>query len=147
MNVHRENDGTYVVSLMRGDLLRESIEGLAVRENIVAAQLSAIGAVEDPELGCYLLEKKEYLRRTFPGILELVSLQGNLTLKDGRPFLHAHIAVSGEDFVVFGGHLFEAKAGVVVELFIRPLSTPLPRILCEEIGLARWEPGGTEPKT
>ena len=142
MKFHRESDGTLVVALMRGDRLREHIEGLAARHGVQAARVHAIGAVEDAELGCYVLADKKYLRKVFPGILELVSLQGNVTLKDGKPFLHAHVVVSGEDFAAFGGHLFDARVGVVVELFIRPLATPLPRIMCDEVGLAAWEPGG-----
>lgn len=143
MKIHREKDGTCVVSLMRGDAIRAIVEDLAAKAGIVAARVTAIGAVETPELGYYRLDTKEYVRRTFPGILELVSLNGNITLRDGKPFLHAHVAVSGEDFAVYGGHLFDAKAGVVVEMFITPLETPIPRIMCDEIGLARWEPGET----
>lgn len=141
MKTHREQDGTLVVSLVRGDAVRANIESLAASEGIAAARVTAIGAVEAPELGYYRLDEKRYVKRTFPGIMELVSLEGNLTLKDGKPFLHAHVAVSGEDFGVFGGHLFDAKAGVVVEMFVVPLATPLPRVMCDEIGLARWEPG------
>lgn len=51
--------------------------------------------------------------------------------------------LGGPDFRTLGGHLFQAKTGVVVEVFVTPLQDPLPRMLCEEIGLPRWEPGST----
>lgn len=138
---HRtEHDGRMIVSLERGDALRASVEGLATRAGVVGAELSAIGAVEDPELGYYDLDAREYVRRTFPGRWELASFLGNLTLKERKPFLHAHVVISGRDFAAFGGHLFDAKVAVVVELFLRPLPRPLSRFECEEIGLARWEP-------
>lgn len=140
MKTRCTNTGVWIVSLERGDAIRESVEGLAKRQGIGAAKIEAVGAVEDAELGFYRLAEKRYVRKTFGGILELVSLQGNLTLKDGEPFLHAHVAISGEDFFVHGGHLFDAKAGVVIEMFITPFAPPLPRIMCDEIGLARWEP-------
>ncbi|HTM68793.1 MAG TPA: PPC domain-containing DNA-binding protein [Candidatus Binatia bacterium] len=145
MKFRRETGGTLVVSLERGDAMRASIEALAAAENVPSARLTAIGAVEDAELGFYDLGRKEYLRRSFPGILELVSLEGSITVKDGKPFLHAHVAISGPDFAVHGGHLFDAKAGVVVELFIIPLERPLLRVMCDEIGLARWEPDQERP--
>ncbi len=141
MKVHREKDGTFVVSLMRGETIRASIETLAVKEGIVGAQVSGIGAVEDPELGYYMLDKKEYAHHIFPGIFELLSFDGNVTLRDDRPFLHTHPIISGPDLKAFGGHFFDARVGVVVELFLTPLATPLRRIMCDEIGLARWEPG------
>ncbi len=143
MKYRRERDGRLIVSLERGDDLRAEVERLAIREKIVAAELSAIGAIENPELGFYDLPKKEYVRKPFSGIWEVVSLQGNLTLRDGTPFLHAHIAISGNDFHVFGGHLFDGHAGVVIEMIVHPLEIPLHRLPCEEIGLARWEPNHT----
>lgn len=140
MKFRRETGGTLVVSLEKGDPLRSSIESLAAAENVPSARVTAIGAVEDAELGFYDLGRKEYLRRSFPGILELVSLEGSITVKDGKPFLHAHVAIAGSDFIAHGGHLFDARSGVVIELFILPLERPLVRVMCDEIGLARWEP-------
>ena len=141
MKVTRESDGRYVVALEYGDSIRECIEGLASDENIVGAKLSAIGAIRDPELGAYDLETQTYTRQSFPGIWELVSLQGNITLLDGKPFMHAHILICGHDFKVMGGHLFDAEVAVVFECFMEPVATPLKRIPCAAIGLARWEPG------
>ena len=124
MKVHRDPTGAYVVSLARGDDLRSSLESLAAEEQIPGAKVSAIGALEDPELGCYDLPSKTYDHRTFPGIYELVSLSGNLTLLEGKPFLHAHVAISGHDYAVYGGHLFDSKIGVVAEVFVEPVDTP-----------------------
>jgi predicted DNA-binding protein with PD1-like motif len=140
MKIHEETSGLLVVSLARGDDVRSSVEGLADERGIVGARLSAIGAVEDPELGYYDLSEKTYLRSAFPGMWELVSFEGNLSLLDGRPFMHAHAAIGGPDWSTRGGHLFEARVGVVMELFIEPLEAPLPRIMCPAIGLPRWEP-------
>lgn len=137
----QEEDGRVVVSLERGEAIRENVESLATELGLVAAKVSAIGALETPELGCYELDDREYLRREFDGIWELLSLEGNISLLDGEPFLHAHVSISGHDFSVKGGHLFDSRVGVVVEMFIEPLDTPLPRIPCEAIGLPRWEPG------
>ncbi len=136
-----EDDGRVIVSLERGETLRDTIESLAAELGIQAARISAIGALENPELGCYELDDREYLHRTFEGIYELVSLEGNISLLDGEPFLHAHVAISGPDFQVQGGHLFDARVGVVVEMFVEPCDGPLPRMYCDAIGLARWEPG------
>lgn len=144
MKMRRESNGIYVVSLERGDDLRGCVEKLALDADIVGARVTAIGGVENPELGCYELSKREYLRKTFDGIYELVSLDGNITIKDGKPFLHAHVVISGTDFVAYAGHLFDCKVGLVAEMFIDPLGAPLARLMCEDIGLARWEPLGVK---
>lgn len=143
MQYRKEISGLYVVSLERGEFIRSTIEGLCVKEGIRGAMLSGIGALEDPELGFYRLNLRNYDHRTFQGIFELVSLQGNITLKDDKPFMHVHVAIGDEDFQVFGGHLFDARVGVVVELFLTQLERPLLRLPCEDIGLPRWEPNAS----
>lgn len=142
MKFHRETDGRLVVSLTRGEPVRASLEQLALEQGLVAAQVSAIGALEDPELGCWDLEQKVYHKRLMPGVWELLSLQGNLSLHEEKPFLHAHVLLSGADYTALGGHFFESRVGVVLEMFVLPYPTPLPRRFCPELGLPRWEPGG-----
>lgn len=133
-------DGSHriVISLERGDDLRSSVEGLAEALGVVGASVSAIGALEDPELGYFHRDRLEYERQAFPGMWELLHLGGNLALLDGRPFLHAHVALGGPDFAVIGGHLFEARVGVVAEIFLDPLASPIDRRPDPELGLATW---------
>lgn len=146
---HRvEPDGGIVANLDVGDSFRESVEGLCGELGVWGAQVSAIGAFEAPELGCWDVGSRTYDRRTFDGVWELVSLSGNITRRVDvaypaaaaeRPFLHAHVAISGHDYSVVGGHLFDGTCGVVVEVFIRPLSGPLDRDYDDGIGLPCWQ--------
>ena len=138
MKVRKDPKGTLIVGLERGDDVRASVEALAQKEGIACARVSAIGAVEGAELGYYDLQRKEYLRKTFAGIWELVTLEGNITLKDSRPFLHAHVSIAGADYELRGGHLFDARVAVVVEMFIDIFSEPLPRRYQEDVGLPCW---------
>ena len=142
MKYHREADGRLVLSLARGDALRSNVETLCAAHGVQGARVSAIGALEDPEIGWWDLDNLKYHKQVFPGIWELLSLDGNVTMVDGKPYLHVHTAISGHDYAVKGGHLFDSKVGVVVEMFIEPVPTPLPRAFCDAIGLNRWEPGG-----
>ncbi|MHB2020178.1 MAG: PPC domain-containing DNA-binding protein [Candidatus Xenobia bacterium] len=142
MKVHQEQDGRLVISIARGEMLREQVEGVAARYGVKSARVWAIGALEDPEIGWWELPPgSTYHKQVFPGVWELLSLDGNITWWNDRPFLHVHTAISGHDFKVLGGHLFDARVGVTVEMFMDPLATPLPRSFCADIGLPRWEPG------
>lgn len=142
--------GVIIANLELGDSFRHSIETLCQELDIWGARVTAIGAFKDPELGCWDVDTRIYDHRTFAGVWELVSLSGNITRRvdadypdDGgaaRPFLHAHVAISGHDYRVMGGHLFDATCGVVVETFIRPLSDPLDRDYDDAIGLPCWIP-------
>lgn len=137
MQVRHEANGLFVVSLKRGDDICTKLGELAEHEKIVGASVAAIGAIEDPELGFYKLERKEYIRKVFKGNWELVSFLGNISLKDGKPFLHAHVSISDNNFTVVGGHFFDARVAAVVEMFIIRTGT-LRRVNCEDIGLHCW---------
>ena len=69
---------------------------------------------------------------------ELVSCQGNVTLKDGRPFVHAHVTISDHSMRTRGGHLFEATVSAVGEFFLRRVDSSVHRKLDEDIGLPTW---------
>ena len=81
-------------------------------QSIINGQLSGIGAIKEIEVGAYDLAQKEYVTKKFDEIWELTSYQGNVLLKDGEPFIHAHITISNHSMDVKGGHLFEAQVGV-----------------------------------
>lgn len=144
MKIRKETSGLIRISLERGDDVIGSIERVALDHGVYGATVRAIGAVEDPQLGYYRLGAREYLRKDFPGIWELAPLIGNITLKDGRPFLHAHVTIGGEDFVARCGHLFSARTGVVVEAEMM-FGEPLVRLMCDGVGLHRWEPQEPAP--
>jgi len=43
---------------------------------------------------------------------------GNISLKDGNPFMHLHGTFSDKDFNVVGGHFFHGIISVTGEFFI-----------------------------
>lgn len=140
MRARRDDSGIFIVHLERGDTVRKSLEGFAAEHGIEGARVTAIGAVENAELACYDLPTQTYDTRVFSGIYELLSGDGNITRKDGRPFLHMHVSISGHDYVAYGGHLMDAAVGVVMEVFVDPLASPIERGHCAAVGLAVWQP-------
>lgn len=139
MKVRKEASGLFKISLERGDEVNSCIERVAEEYDIHGATVRAIGAIENPELGYYRLRERTYIRDEFPGIWELSPLIGNISMKDGKPFLHAHVTIGGPDFIARCGHLFTGKTGVVVEVEMMP-GEPMIRLMCDDIGLHRWEP-------
>ena len=49
--------------------------------------------------------------------VELLSLIGDVTLKDGEPLVHAHAVIGKKDGTAHGGHLLKAKVRQHVKLF------------------------------
>ena len=113
----------------------ETLTKFCKSQNIINGQISGIGAIKEIDFGAYDLENKKYIRQDFDNLWELTSFQGNIILKDGEPFIHAHITVSDHNLDVKGGHLFEAKVGAVGEFILRKFETNGKREYDPNIGL------------
>jgi uncharacterized protein len=116
--------------------LMESITRTAKKCGVSGASLTGLGALKAASLGFYHLHKKEYARKQFDDEFELVSLTGNITLKDGEPYVHAHIVLGDTEFRCWGGHLFEALVAVTAEITVVPFDFVPARKLHTDIGLA-----------
>lgn len=130
--------GVWLVLAERGEEAVATLQRAAGEAGLCAAQVSAIGAVEWAKIGLYHLDRREYTRVRLEGPLEVASLQGNLSIYQGKPFLHAHTVLSDVRMQAFGGHLFEAEVGASLEAVLRPLDGDLLRADDPATGLKLW---------
>ena len=137
MNYRKVND-KILVSLQTGDLINESIRKIAVEENISNAWINGIGAINNVEVGYMDVENKKYQKRNFDEHYELLSLIGNITYKDGEPFVHTHVTFSNTECNVFGGHLFDAKITATGEIVLSLAGSKIDREYNENIGIHTW---------
>ena len=129
-------DNSYIVHVEKGEKVMDTLTQFCIDRNITSGQLSGIGAVKNVDIGAYNITSKEYIHKIFDSILELLSFQGNVAIKDGEPFIHAHITLGNHDMEVSGGHLFEMEVAAVGEFIIHDFKDKTHRVLNEEIGLA-----------
>jgi hypothetical protein len=104
--------------LRPGADLLEELQNLTICEKIHLGQISGIGALTRATVGIFLPEQGRYQIEKFEGELEICSLTGNISLEDGRPFVHAHIVLSDKQGHAFGGHLFPGCSIFVAEIII-----------------------------
>jgi len=83
------------------DLL-ESITEQAKKSRIKTGYFILIGTLKRAKLGFY--REGRYQPIEMAGPLEITSCVGNVSIKKGEPFTHAHISVSNDKGEVFGGH-------------------------------------------
>lgn len=126
---------TYVVRLQRGEEVLACLRELCERESISLGTVSAIGAVNHVVVGVYRVDEQKYVANTFDGVMELTSLMGNITEKDGEPYLHLHATFGDLTGKVIGGHLNEALVSATCELFVRKVEGHVGRRLDPETGL------------
>lgn len=131
--------GGFLVRLDRGEEVIEALASFAARRKIDGGFLQGIGAVENAEIGYFDLARKKYRRRAITPVAEVVSLSGNISLLDGKPFIHAHIILAGPDQKVSGGHLFSATVAITLEIYVRVIRGRLVRKHDPKTGFNFWQ--------
>lgn len=125
--------------LSRGTDLLDGLSSLAAELGMKAGTVQVIGAVSKLVLGYFDQERREYETIELPGHWEIASGLGNVSIRDGQPFVHLHIVASGADGRAVGGHLMPGTIVFLAEAYVRALDGEPPvRILDEEMGLAVW---------
>lgn len=112
----KKND--FIVILEKGDHVLNSLITFSEEYTLKGAiLLCGIGMLNDISIGYF--NGKEYKKIKVENPMELLSMQGNLSLKENKPFWHIHCTFGNEKGMVFGGHLMSARVAVTAELFIR----------------------------
>jgi uncharacterized protein len=68
--------------------------------------------------------------------LELLSLIGNIALKDGKPRVHAHAVVGKRDGPAHGGHLLQARVRPTCEVVLTESPSHLKKEFDPVAGIA-----------
>lgn len=120
------------------DLLKE-LEGFVRAEGINLAWLSGLGAVSRATIRYFEEPKQQWIDIELDKRLEVASLLGNVSLMNGEPILHVHIALCDEEGRCYGGHLGYNTLAINVEMLVTTLSGPaVTRKLDAQTGLTIW---------
>ncbi len=122
-------------SLKAGSVLPDAIVDLARKEKIHTAKVEAIGGVEGVKLAYFNHKTKKYEEHYYEEFMEVTGLLGNVTSKDGEPFLHVHGTFGRRDMSTVGGHLVSAKVMPVLEVILSPTRNKALRRFDEGTGL------------
>jgi len=130
---------TIMGALKHGSDLLEELTQLCVKENITLGRVQAIGAVQKASIGFFDQKEREYRFRTLDRPLEITNLLGNISLKDNKPFVHAHITLADEEGNAIGGHLTSGAIVFACEFILEVYGGPVfTRCFDESTELALW---------
>lgn len=132
---YRRIGADIAIRLDEGDEIAGSLMSLCLKEGIFGASFSGIGACSRAEIAHYDTSEKKYHNKMLEGMLEIVSLSGNITISDGKPLVHAHIALGLEDFSLAGGHLISAQIKPACEISMHVGQIRIERKADEKSGL------------
>ena len=120
----------YALVLARGDEVMTALSAFANAEQLTAASFTAIGAVQNAEVGWFDFSKQRYKAMRYAEQVEVSSLVGDIGIgSDGKPVVHAHATLARESGRAFGGHLIRATVSPTLEVFITAYPQPLKKQL------------------
>ncbi|MBP1910786.1 PPC domain-containing DNA-binding protein [Thermococcus stetteri] len=125
----------FLFRVPEGEDLLEAISRFVESKGIKAGVVMGIGSLRNPVVGYYSEDEKRYKSIELSGTFELLSLNGNISLKEGKPFAHLHVTLGDDKGRVFGGHLIRGEV-FVSEVYIGELvGEPLER---KDMGNNLW---------
>ena len=121
---YRKFGDTYYVRLDRSDEIISSIMGICEKEHVESAIYSGIGGCSEAQIQTFLPEAGEFETQVYAGMLELVSLTGNVVSDDESKLnQHAHALFSykeGDEHRIAAGHVKSITVLYTAEIELRP---------------------------
>jgi predicted DNA-binding protein with PD1-like motif len=140
---YRNFNGTIYIRMDRGDEIIGNIIEICRKEQIKSAVFSGIGGCKQAEIQTFIPEKGSFETQTLDGMLELVSLNGNIvTDENGEYFHHTHAMFSFKKdggHHMAGGHIKSITVLYTAEIELRPTAGGvIKRKFDPETGTGFW---------
>jgi predicted DNA-binding protein with PD1-like motif len=132
-----EKPKTFVLVFETNDELAQALKEFASEQQLASASFKAIGALSSVRLGWLNWETKQYEPSvSLDEQVELLSLIGDVALKDGEPQVHAHAVVGKRDGTAHGGHLLHAHVRPTCEVVLTESPAHLRKEFDASAGIA-----------
>lgn len=141
----QQNPKTYVLIFETGDELAVGLKRFAAEQKLGGSSFKAIGALSAVKLAWFDWQTKKYQTSVdLEEQVELLSMIGDIALKDGQPQVHAHVVIGKSNGAAVGGHLLEAKVRPTCEVVLTESPQHLQKRIDPDSGLALIRIGQTK---
>ena len=132
----RKDASNWLIVLEKGDKLVESLQEAIIKEGIKTGWIFGLGACSWAEIGFYDLKSQNYHWKKYQEPLEILSLQGNVSLSEDQPTLHVHGTFSNDQLQSIGGHVKDLEVAGTCEIFLHDwFASPISRKADPNTGL------------
>ena len=132
---YRKLGSQYIMRIDKGEEVLACVENMCRKEEIRVGSAVGLGATDRVTIGLFDTVNKQYKKRELTGPMEITSLVGNISTKDGETYLHFQINVCDEENRVMGGHLNECHVSATCEITVTKIDGCVEREMSREIGL------------
>ncbi|HET9393996.1 MAG TPA: PPC domain-containing DNA-binding protein [Candidatus Rubrimentiphilum sp.] len=131
----REVPRRFVLVFETGDDVMGELQRFVEEQSVMAAFFHGLGGVQRATVGFYNLANKQYEPIEIDSQSELLSLNGNVSILDGKQKLHIHVVLGRRDGSAVGGHLLQATVRPTLEIVLDELAGNLHRTDRPEVGI------------
>jgi len=140
---YRKYGGTVYIRMDKGDEIIGGILEVCGKEQIPSAVFSGIGGCGEAQIQTFLPETRAFETQTIRGMLELVSLTGNVVSDDHQELCHHTHAVfsykDGDQHCMAAGHIKSITVLYTAEIELRPVvGGVIQRQFDPETGTGFW---------
>ncbi|MBO4548966.1 MAG: DNA-binding protein [Abditibacteriota bacterium] len=142
---HKQYGDTVYIRVDKGENVIDTILWVCKKENIKSAVFSGIGGCDRAEVMTFDPAAGDFRSETIEGMLELVSLNGNVIWDESedRPVHHTHglfAFVKDGEHRVRGGHLKDTRVLYTCEIELRPVEGgTIRKVYDPETGTGFWK--------
>jgi predicted DNA-binding protein with PD1-like motif len=134
--INNDQQKTYAVVLESGEEVMEQLMAFAKKETVRISQFTAIGAFSGAVVGFFDFSVKDYKKIPLREQMEVLALNGDITLFNDDYKIHAHVILGKEDGSAYGGHLIKATVHPTLEIILNESPAWLRRETDPVTGLA-----------
>lgn len=140
---YRKYGSTVYIRMDKGDEIIGCILDICMREQIPSAVFSGIGGCSEAQIQTFLPETRTFETQTISGMLELVSLTGNIISDEHHAlYHHTHAVFSYKEdsqHRIAAGHIKSITVLYTAEIELRPvIGGTIQRQFNPETGTGFW---------
>lgn len=125
----------YCIRIDKGQDIIQTIVAFCNINKITSACFSGIGATNDATVAVYNTKTKKYVDTEIKDDSEILSLNGNVSLFENKPFVHAHVVLGLNNNNVVGGHVKQCVVSITSEIFLHAFKNKINRSLDVSLGI------------
>ena len=141
---YKKTKNNIYIRVDKGESVVRTILSVCKKENIQGGYFQGIGACSTATISTYIPEQNDFIDHTVSGMIEMISLMGNISTDDtDKPFCHSHAVFSylkdNGEIAVVAGHLKEAQIGYTGEIVLTPTEEKIGRVFDPLAGIDVWK--------
>ena len=127
---------TFAIVFEQDDEMIAGLKEFAKQQQLTASHFTAIGAFSQVTLAYFQRENIQYKNIPVHEQVEVLSLVGNIAMKNDDYKVHAHVVLGRSDASTLGGHIQDAKVWPTLEVMLIEEPVYIRRTVDETTGLA-----------